>query len=341
MRLLAQTTVITPLVDRPGVSTYTEATAAAIDAAVSSVDLLLSTAEVEGVPLWEPLVRASGRGVRVRVLLDASGWAPEITEKNERAAAYLSERGIECRFDDPDVTTHAKLVVVDRCVVVVGSTNWNRYAFSEHEQANVVIDDPRVGEAFAQYFDRLWDGRLATDGVAVDLAEALAGGPTIVPLPDGPGTALCGKLLLELLPRARRSVHLVMYRVSVYPNYPGSLSNGLIDGLIDAAGRGLDVRVLIDDCSFYRESADANLASAIYLYQHGIEVRFDTPERTTHAKLIVIDGESVVVGSTNWNYYALEENVEANVALLGMPGVASAFDAFFELLWREGRPIGP
>jgi phosphatidylserine/phosphatidylglycerophosphate/cardiolipin synthase-like enzyme len=337
----AQPTSITVLVDRPGISAYTEAVARALAGAATSIDLLLSSADLDGVPLWDDVVGASERGVRVRVLLDASDWAPEITEENRLVVDDLVARGIDCRFDDPEVTTHAKLVIVDRSLVVVGSTNWNEHAFREQEQANVIIEDARVGGAFAEYFDRLWEGRLPPDGVEIDFAEALCDGPTIVPLPDAPETALCGSLLLELLPRARRSIHVVMYRLSIYPNYPGSLANGLVEALVGAAGRGLDVRVLIDDCRYYADSAEANLASAITLYQRGIEVRFDAPELTTHAKLVLIDGESVVLGSTNWNYYALEENVEASVGILRIPEVASLFEAYFEALWREARAITP
>ena len=338
---MATPAVITPLIDRPGLDVYCDVAAAVIDRAVTSIDLLLSTADVSGVALWDGMIAAANRGVRVRVLLDASDWAPEITRGNRQVVSYLTEHGIDCRLDDPEVTTHAKLLVIDRAVAVLGSTNWNAYAFETHEQTNVVIDDARVGRVFAEYFDRLWEARLSPDGVAVELDGAALAHPAIVPLPDGPGTSLYASLLLELFPRARRSIHVVMYRLSVYPNYPGSLANELVDALVKAAGRGLDVRILMDDCSYYAESAEANLAAAITLYQRGVAVRFDAPEQTTHAKLVLIDGESVVLGSTNWNYYALEENVEASVGLLCVPDVAKPFEDYFETLWEDGRPVGP
>jgi len=333
--------ILTPLIDRPGESAYCEAVAAAMNAATASIDLLLSSADVTGVPLWDSLIAAADRGVAIRVLLDASDWAPAITAGNRLVMSSLEAHGIDVRFDDPGVTTHAKMVIVDRTIVVLGSSNWNEYAFREHEQTNVMIDCPEVATTFTEYFDRLWRGELPVDGVEIEFGRIESDGPMVVPLPDGPGTALYASLLLELLPRARRSIHVVMYRLSVYPNYPGSLANELVDALISAVGRGLEVRVLIDDCSYYADSADANLASAIYLYQHGIEVRLDAPGATTHAKLIVIDGETVVLGSTNWNYYSLEENVEVNVGLLAIPGVAEVFEAYFETLWEGARSIAP
>jgi phosphatidylserine/phosphatidylglycerophosphate/cardiolipin synthase-like enzyme len=338
---LAAPTAVTPVIDRPGIEAYGDAVAVLLDRASSSIDLLLSTADVSGVPLWDEMIAAAERGVIVRVLLDASDWAPGITRGNEEVVAYLIERGIDCRLDDPEVTTHAKLLIVDRAVVVLGSTNWNTYAFETHEQTNVVIEASEVGSVFAEYFDRLWEARLPEEGIELGTIGTQLGVPMIVPLPDGPGTSLYASVLLDLLPRARRSVHIVMYRMSIYPNYPDSVANKLVDELIAAAARGLDVRVLIDDCSYYADSADANLASAITLHQRGIEVRFDAPEETTHAKLVVIDGESVILGSTNWNYYSLERNVEANVALLRIPAVAAPFEDYFERLWASGRLLAP
>jgi phosphatidylserine/phosphatidylglycerophosphate/cardiolipin synthase-like enzyme len=334
-------TVVEAVIDREGPCTYCSAVRKAFADAATSIDLLLANAELERNPIWDDVILAHERGVHVRVMLDESEWAPSITERNRPVLDHLSERGIEVRFDDPDVTTHAKLVVVDRTTVILGSSNWNHYAFTDQEQTNIRIDDERVGEAFAEFFDRLWDDRLAAGGISLPLTELDWDGVVVVALPDTDGTANYGSLLLELFPRAARSIHVVMYRLSVYHGFSDSLANELVDQLIAAVGRGLDVRVVLDDCSFYPDSAEANLTAALYLFRHGIDVRFDEPDETTHAKLVVIDGQDVVLGSTNWNYYSLERNVEASVALLGVPQVAAIYDAYFELLWNEGRAIGP
>ncbi|MBU0596011.1 hypothetical protein KJ567_04955 [Candidatus Bipolaricaulota bacterium] len=332
-------TVVTPLIDRPGITVYCDAVEEAIDAAETSIVALLSTVELEDDPLVDALIAAHGRGVDVRVLIDTSDWSSDIRAKGERAVAGLQEHGIDARLDDPAVTTHAKLIVFDGETTILGSSNWNAYAFTEHEQANVRIDDPTIAAVYTEYFERIWDGRAAEGSAEVDFGEAFAAPSAIVPLPDANASALYGRLLLELLPRARTSIHVAMYRMSIYPGYPDSLSNELVDALVAAAGRGVEVKVLLDDCRYYEDSAEANLNSAIALYQRGIEVKLDGPEETMHAKLLVVDGASVVLGSTNWNYYSLEQNVEANVAFLSLPEIAAVYEAYFQLLWRNGRSL--
>jgi phosphatidylserine/phosphatidylglycerophosphate/cardiolipin synthase-like enzyme len=332
-------TVILPILSRPNECAYCEVVSESLSHARESVVLLMASLDLENNPLVDALCKASGRGVRVRVLLDRSAWEPEITERNRPAIEFLNTHGVEARFDDPEVTTHAKLVVMDGSTVILGSTNWNHYAFCEHRQADVRIEDPRLAEAFETAFNRMWD----EPGTWPDLAfDQEVGGrePELIALPDGGGTTLYGSTLLKLLDSAKRSIHASLYRISIYLDYPDSLSNRLVDALIDAANRGLDVRVLLDDCRFYEDSATANLFSALYLAESGVPVRFDLPEQTTHAKLLILDGETVVLGSTNWNYYSVEQNVEADVALIGLPDVGRAYETYFEWLWSGGREIG-
>ena len=329
-------TIVLPLIDRPGVCLYCHHVKEAFAAAETSIDLLLMDARLEENPLWDYLLAAFARGVTIRVLLDESDWAPSITKRNRPTIEYLRSHGIDARFDDPAVTTHAKLVVVDRRVVILGSTNWNRHAFTNQEQANVVVEDAQIGEVFASYFDRLWTETLIPAGVKLDLAPLETEVQLIIPLPETVGTGNYARLLLKLLGRAQRSVQVVIYRISYYPAFPASLSNEILRALVDAAARGLDVRVLIDDCAFFPTSAAANLQAANYLTSRGVEVRFDDPDETTHAKLIIIDREDTLLGSTNWNYYALEMNNEVAIAFIGLPDVAAPFVSFFEMLWEKG-----
>ena len=131
-----------------------------------------------------------------------------------------------------------------------------------------------------------------------------------------------------------------MYRVSYYQQYQDSTTNDILKALIAASGRGLEVRLYMDDCAFYKSESEANLQAARYLSDHGVEVRMDDPKITTHAKLVIIDQRTVILGSTNWNYYSLAKNNETDIAFIDFPDVAAPYEAFFERLWKGGRSPG-
>ena len=65
-------TVVQPVIDRPGACAYCTVVEQAFEAAAETIDVLLSTAEIEENPLWEPLIDAHRRGVAIRLLLDES-----------------------------------------------------------------------------------------------------------------------------------------------------------------------------------------------------------------------------------------------------------------------------
>jgi phosphatidylserine/phosphatidylglycerophosphate/cardiolipin synthase-like enzyme len=335
----AQTTVL-PLIGTIGSCTYCEYVRDAIALADRSLDILLSNAELDEVSLWDAIVAASDRGVVVRVLLDESDWAQSITDKNRPTIDYLLAHGISARFDDPSVTTHAKLLVIDCRIVILGSTNWNEHSFYDQEQADVSIEDAAVGEVFASYFDRLWNGTLFPGAVRLQVDSISPDEPLIIPLPETVDTENYPAVLFRLVSQARESIHVVMYRISHYPQYQQSVTNNILDALITAAGRGLDVRVYMDDCAFYESDKEANLQAARYLSDHGVDVRMDDPSIVTHAKLVIIDQRTVILGSTNWNYYSLARNNETDIAFIDSPNVAAPYEAFFQQLWGDGRLPG-
>jgi len=232
-----------------------------------------------------------------------------------------------------------RLRLQHRETVILGSSNWNRYALTEHRQADVLIRETSVGAFYADYFDVLWGETVSDWNLELALPDNFGTEPTILPLADLPESASYVHVLLELLSQAERSIHVSMYRMSYYSGYGDSLANDILHALTDAANRGLDVKVLLDDCAYYADSAEANLTSAIVLHQRGVEVRLDDPSLTTHAKMVVIDGNTVLLGSTNWNYYSLEMNCETSVVFVNLPEVAAPFEAYFHSLWNSGRDL--
>jgi phosphatidylserine/phosphatidylglycerophosphate/cardiolipin synthase-like enzyme len=77
-----------------------------------------------------------------------------------------------------------------------------------------------------------------------------------------------------------------------------------------------------------------------------LSVRLADPDgrfRKIHAKGAIVDGETVLVGSLNWNAHAARENREVVLALQGREA-ADHYGRVFEADWRGGRgpdlPVG-
>lgn len=120
----------------------------------------------------------------------------------------------------------------------------------------------------------------------------------------------------ETLSKARKSIYLVMYFVSFDPKVKNSPVNKLVEELVSAHQRGVKVKVILDQNVIWnnageiREREAKNEALFIYLKKLGIEVYYDNLFTVTHSKAIVIDEETVILGSANWTESSLRRNRE-------------------------------
>lgn len=97
----------------------------------------------------------------------------------------------------------------------------------------------------------------------------------------------------------------------------------LLRALSAAARRGVEVRVVLDRGRDWRTGQvdPKHQEAGERLLKSGVKVVLDEDDRTTHAKVLVVDDRHVVVGSHNWTRSALTANREWSV-LIDDPTVA-------------------
>jgi phosphatidylserine/phosphatidylglycerophosphate/cardiolipin synthase-like enzyme len=137
-----------------------------------------------------------------------------------------------------------------------------------------------------------------------------------------------------MLGSAAETIDVVLYQGRFYFHYPASRSNALVNDLIDAAAKGVTVRVILERADWNLDNTEENRDVAQVLAGSGVEVYFDPPGTTSHTKLVIVDGKYVFVGSNNWNHYSLNVNNEANV-LIDSEKTAQAFTRYFESILAE------
>jgi len=111
----------------------------------------------------EETVAAARRGVDVRILLDSTWYHEDenaaLRDDLERTAA-TEDLPLEVELvDETDrfEKIHAKGVVVDREVAIVGSANWNQNAFENNREVLLAVHGDEAAEYYATVFEGDWE----------------------------------------------------------------------------------------------------------------------------------------------------------------------------------------
>jgi phosphatidylserine/phosphatidylglycerophosphate/cardiolipin synthase-like enzyme len=138
--------------------------------------------------------------------------------------------------------------------------------------------------------------------------------------PGEAGTGLAVEsALVESIDAAQQGIDLALYSFSL---------STIADALIDATGRGVPVRVVM-------EADNADSAQAKRLTAAGIPIRPDTSGGLMHDKFVIIDGREVWTGSMNLTITSAQEDAN-NLIRLSSGKLAADYEAEFEAMFSRG-----
>ncbi len=300
---------------------YLEACLSTISKAASSIDIatLAFDNDTTANRIKDALYKAVNRGVALRIILDDSA-----AKKDGDVIEELRQAGIALKLDGPRRTLHEKLIIVDRRIVLFGSTNLGSTSIDRNNETDLLVDDKETGDVFNEYFEALWH----EPDRQVRFPAAVSSG-LLIPL----NAFDYSRKLPGIIRAARKRVWAVMYDARVYEPGSSNPTAEIYEALSSARVAGVDVRVLLEKSDHDKELNASNTETAMLLLAEKIQVRRDPEDIITHAKLVIAD-DSVITGSSNWNARSLRVNNEVN-ALITIPSVTSSFSAYFEKLWQE------
>ncbi len=140
-----------------------------------------------------------------------------------------------------------------------------------------------------------------------------------------------GEALVQGIRDARISIVCSFYLFKI----TGSAGNQplrIAEELVRAGKRGVAVTVVLERESGTNDRlGEENRHTAAYLSREGVKVYFDSPSVVTHAKVAVIDGRYVYLGSHNLTQSALRHNNELSVRI-DSPEMAAEITAYLEKL---------
>lgn len=288
-----------------------------------------------GRTIAEILIRKSRAGVEVRLIYDAIGsrglsrrMLRRMHEAGIRTAAYAPLRFPWFR---PDATrrNHRKIVVTDGKVAYIGGINIAKYYLDGNDSGKWRDEHLRAEGDIVADLQRLFLADwAAARGERLDPANYIAPHAvrdrTSLQLAwseEGPSRDTIAEAFALLIVRARR-------RVRICSPYflPPTL---LLDALRMAARSGVKVEIMVPASS---DSRLTDLISDTYiedLLDAGAEV-YRYENGFLHAKILIVDDETVSVGTANMDYRSLTANMEVTVLIRDREvarSMAATFDA--------------
>lgn len=287
----------------------TVATAAVVDAVASArVSVDAEIYEFDRPDLVAAMIAAIGRGVRVRVVADPTVAVTVSTGRR------LGSAGAVVRFFPvgPRQIDHVKLMLVDGVRAFFGGYNWGARSYLNRDY-EVAMSGPAVNRLEGVFADDLARSGQPAAPVAADPL-----GPTEpLLLTSFPGDDI-GRAVVSTLDRARRSIYIEMFVMT---------DTATMAALEGAKRRGVDVQVLFDP------GQDLNQVAMVRLRAAGIRCRFyKTAGEKLHAKVAVVDGDHLILGSANWTASGFRHNHELDIVLVD-PVLAGAVWARMDADW--------
>lgn len=171
------------------------------------------------------------------------------------------------------------------------------------------------------------------DGVVAQMRQTIADGGRPEGATDGPITACftpgadCTGLIVDTIAGAQRQVLVQAYSFTSTP---------ILQALAEAAGRGIDVRVILD-----RSDEDSARSAARWLADHGVAPLIDDQVAIAHNKVMVIDGRAVITGSFNFTRSAQDRNAENVLVVDGRTDLAGLYTANWQRRAALSRRFAP
>lgn len=309
-----------------------------IDAAQDHVHILfyIWLEDGAGTRVLDAVRRAAERGVTCRVMIDALG-----SRKLARSRIWqdLPKAGVKTGlafdfrfalvhmfFGRVDIRNHRKIVVIDHEITYVGSQNCADPEFSPKAAYGPWVDIMvRMTGPIA--WQKQWlfvsDWMIHT---GEDISAMLE--RPVRPVADGPVTAIAmGTGPTKSFNAVPDVIGLMLAAAQdrlmiTTPYYVPS--DALQQEICAAALRGVDVTMILPKRN---DSTVVGLASRSYyrrLLRAGVKL-YEYPHGLLHAKILTVDGESVLFGSANLDRRSFDLNFENSVLAVD-PGLTGALD---------------
>jgi cardiolipin synthase len=203
---------------------------------------------------------------------------------------------------------HQKILICDRETIFIGSANMTTASLTMHDNLVIGLKSQKLAQFLIEKTPK-----------SPGYTRSMVGGQEIELwlLPDPRGHALHD--LRKKIRSARSCLQIALFTFT-HPS--------LVDEVIEAKNRGLDVSLIIDMHSALGASKEA----VEKIKRSGVRVLLSKGVQLLHHKFILIDNEMLVTGSANWTKAAFYNNSDC---ILVLHQLDSDQKSFMSRMWNR------
>lgn len=293
-----------------------------IDSAQTSIDIAVYEFDIESVA--QALIKAKERGVEIRVVYDNeySDPDPQIGE--------LKSAGIKAIPDNRSSFMHNKFFVFDNQCIWTGSFNISLNAAYRNNENALHFCSPEVAKNYSTEFSEMFNGKFGSTSPSDTPYPTFTIEGVLIENYFASEDDVMDKVI-STVDQAKSSIHFMTYSFTddnLGKTMINRSNNGvLVEGIFETVGA---------NSSYTDPETEVKrwLSECKALLNSGLDVRLDGNPRTFHHKVIIVDGQTVILGSFNFSSNANTQNDE-NLLIVHDPRLAGDYEQQYQLMKQQ------
>lgn len=277
-----------------------------INSAQKSIVLAVYEFNLENVT--QALIAAKDRGVVVQVVYDDEFSDPD------HQMTELKQAGIKAVPDKRSAFMHNKFFVFDNECVWTGSFNISINAAYRNNENALYFCSKEAAQNYSTEFEEMFAGQFGPSSTANTPFPVFTTQGITIENYFAPEDEVMAQIVSEVL-SAKTSIHFMAFSFT---------SDSLGGAMLSKMENGVSVIGI-----FETRGADSQYSQCAPLLKNSADVTLDGNSRTFHHKVIIIDNQTVILGSFNFSNAANESNDE-NLLIVHDPSLAQAYEQEFQ-----------
>ena len=257
---------------------------------------------------------AQNRGVKIRLVYDVGAKNQNIYPDTFKFVSLIASTKNDGRLKDSNATMHNKFYIFDDKIVITGSANLSHTDMSGFNSNNIiVINSTNIAKIYKTEFEQMFNGNFHSAKIPTVNNKA-----NNIHIYFSPQDKTISNAVLPIIENAKSYIYIPIFVIT---------ENRVVEALISAKQRGVDVRLISDALN-----ASGKYSKIKVLRANGIPVKVENYAGKMHSKTMIVDDKYSIMGSMNFSKSGEIKNDENTIVLENVEA-AKYLKRFFLYQW--------